>query len=508
MNADSPIQRVPFLKILPVAVAGILVADGAGVPLWVAVAVLGLSGAAAAVFHRKEFASWLAALSLFAFAACATILTATRDVMPRDEKVIAALHITDNPHVSGRWARATARVDKFRMAGEEGDEWRRLGEKVLIRFDTAHRVSVGDRIIAETYIRPVADSAYMGYLKLMRRRGYSASAWVYADSKTVVLPDRARTLTYYASRMQAAAAERIGRLRMSPDNLAVANAMSIGARQDFSPELLETYSLTGASHLLSVSGLHVGIAAMLVNALLWLLPVFRRGHLVKNMAAVAAVWGYAMLTGFSPPVIRAAMMFTGLQFAMFSSRGGGGLNGLLGTAAVMLLINPNYLFDVSFQLSFTAVLGIFLMYAPVYRRVRTERWWLDALWAVVLIGVAATVATAPLVSYYFGRIPLIGLIINPAVVLTANVVVFFSVLWVIAPIGFLSGLFSWIIGGAAGIQNAVVAFSSARTWAAAPVQLSGWQVLAVYLIFAAIFYVVRRYLTAERKPEYTVMDVN
>lgn len=501
---------MPFLRILPVIVLGILAANAVKVPLYVPVIVLAASMVAAVIFRRKEWSSWLVALALLAFSMCGTYLTATKDVMPKDEKVIAALHITDNPQVSGHWAKATARVDKFRLAetvseGAAKDAiWQKSGEKIVIRFDTAHHISVGDRIITEAYIRPVADSAYAGYMRLMRRRGYSASAWVYGNSETVILPDKARTPMYWASRMQAKANERMDRLRMKPDNLAVSKAMSIGARDELSPELRGTYSLTGASHLLAVSGLHVGIVAMLINALLWLLPVFRRGHLIKNIIAIAAVWLYAMLTGLSPSVLRAAMMFTGLQFALFSSQRGGGMNGLLGTAAVMLLINPNYLYDVSFQLSFMAVFGIFIIYGPLYGLVRTERKWLNAVWSVVLIGVAATIATAPLVSYYFGRIPVIGIFINPIVIITANIIVLFSMLWIIAPIGFLNGVFSWVIGGAAEAQNAVVGFSSSQTWASAAVQLSGWQVLFVYLTGAAILYLVWRQVFATRKPEYKV----
>lgn len=503
MRTDTNIS-MPFLRILPVIVLGILVANAVRIPLWTVGIVFATTFTAAVVFHRKEWGSWLVVLSLFFFAAGMTCLTATKDVMPKDAKVIAALHITDNPQTAGRWTRTTARIDKFRNADGEDSAWRKSGEKVIIRFDTARHVAVGDRVIAEAYIRPVADSTYTDYARLMRRRGYSAYAWVYSGSETVVLPDKARTPMYYAALMQAAVSERMDRLRMNPDNLAVAKAMTIGMRQNLSPELRDTYSLTGASHLLAVSGLHVGIVALLINALLRLLPVFRRGHLAKNIVAIVIIWLYAMLTGLSPSVVRAAMMFTGMQFALFSSQRHNSMNALLGTAAVMLLINPNYLYDVSFQLSFMAVLGIFVVYRPLYGLVRARWSWLNALWSVVLIGVAATLATAPLVSYYFGRIPLIGVIINPAVVLTAHVTVLFSLLWIIAPFGFLNGLLSWIIGGSAGVQNAVVRFSSSQAWASAAIQLSLWQVIFVYLIMAAILYLVWVQAFAPRKQEYFV----
>lgn len=495
---------MPFARILPVVVLGILAANAVTAPLWIIVVLFSASFLTAVAFRRSERSHIAVAAALLFFSMGITYVTATREIMPKGEKLVAALHIADNPQTSGRWTRATAVIDKYRLA-EGGDaEWKKSGEKVVVRFDTAHHISAGDRIITETRLGPVADSTYAGYLRLMNRRGYSASAWVYGNSNTVILPDKARTPMYYASRMQAAAEQRMDRLGMRPDNLATAKAMSIGARKSLSPELRETYSLTGASHLLAVSGLHVGIVAMLVNALLWLLPAVRRGHLVRNVIAIAVIWLYAMMTGFSPSVVRAALMFTGLQFALFSSRRGNGMNILLATATVMLLINPNYLYDVSFQLSFTAVFGIFLLYPPLFGLVKSRPGWLNAVWSVILIGVAATLATAPLVSFHFGRIPVIGIFINPAVILTAHVIVLFSLLWIIMPAAWLNGVFSWIIGGAAGVQNSIVGFSSAQKWASAAVQLSAAQVIFVYLAMGIALWLAWRQITTRPKKDFQV----
>src|SRR5699024_10392366 len=101
------------------------------------------------------------------------------------------------------------------------------------------------------------------------------------------------------------------------------------------------YGTTGASHLLAVSGLHVGIVAMLVNLLLWLLPAFRYGHVVKNAAAITVIGLYTLLTGLSPSAVRAALMFSGAQLALAASRRGNSANILLATASVMLLIRPD-----------------------------------------------------------------------------------------------------------------------------------------------------------------------
>jgi competence protein ComEC len=333
----------------------------------------------------------------------------------------------------------------------------------------------------------------------MWRRGYVASAWVGAVDSVVVLPDRARTPQVLAAHMKAAALERLERLTLGPAEFSVIKAITIGQRQNFDPALREAYSLSGAAHLLSVSGLHVGIVAMLANMFLSFLPALRRGHRIRNIAVVAMVWLYAMMTGLSAPALRAAMMFTGVQFAYFSSRRHEGMNGLLATATVMLLLNPNYLYDMSFQLSFAAVMGIFVMYRPLMAMVRSRWRALNAVWSVVMIGIAASVAIAPLVAYHFGYVSIIGIFLNPAVIITANIILMLGVAWIIAPVAWLNGIVSFTLNSAAWVQNTLVEFSASVWWASLRVDFALWQVLASYLLFAAIYWVVQRYFTPRKK---------
>ena len=239
---------------------------------------------------------------------------------------------------------------------------------------------------------------------------------------------------------------------------------------------------------------------MLVNLLLWLLPTFRYGHIIKNAAAITAIWLYTALTGLPPSAVRAAMMFTGAQLALAASRTGNSANILLATATVMLLINPNYLYDISFQLSFTAVAGIFLFYRPLYGLVHSRIKALNAFWAIFLVGLAASLATAPLVSYYFGRIPLIGIILNPLLILTANATVLLSLLWIIAPLPLLQGPFSAAIGAAAGLQNAVVGLAAEKSWASFPLRLEAWQVIALYAAVLAACLLLRGRKTKHNEP--------
>lgn len=139
---------------------------------------------------------------------------------------------------------------------------------------------------------------------------------------------------------------------------AVCRAMVTGDRSGITQELRTAYSRSGLSHLLAVSGLHTGIVFALINLMLWWLPLLHRGHLVRNLLATVCIWLFVAAAGFPPSAVRAAVMCTMLQFALASASEYVALNALAAAGFGMLLWNPAWLGDISFQLSFIAVAAI------------------------------------------------------------------------------------------------------------------------------------------------------
>jgi competence protein ComEC len=222
--------------------------------------------------------------------------------------------------------------------------------------------------------------------------------------------------------------------------------------------------------------------------LLYLLPLARRGHIAKNILAVVAIWFYAALTGLSPSATRAAFMFTGAQVALASSRTRSGTNIMCATAVVMLAVKPGLVFDISFQLSFVAVAGIMAWFPVLYRLVASRWRLLNALWGTLLVGAVASVATMPLVSYTFGVFSPVGIVLNPLVITTAYLTVGGSLLWIALPVGWLAGLFRWVVAGPAWLQNRVVELVAGVPGAAVEWTMPLWAVFAVYgamIIFTA-----------------------
>ena len=162
------------------------------------------------------------------------------------------------------------------------------------------------------------------------------------------------------------------------------------------------------------------------------------------------------------------------------------VNALCGALAVMLIANPNNLYDISFQLSAVAVAGILVGYGPLMERMRTR--WRVANWVlgVVIVGLCSTLATLPLVANTFGVVSLVGVVLNPIVMLTANVIVLGSIVWVLLPVGALHGVVGAIVGGAAELQNRCVEVVAGWPWSAAQVEVPTWLTIGCYLLAAAL----------------------
>ena len=178
-------------------------------------------------------------------------------------------------------------------------------------------------------------------------------------------------------------------------------------------DIVETYSVSGASHVLALSGLHIGFLYALL--LFVLRPLWRRWRRLKPLLLLLLVLflvSFAFFTGLSSSVVRSVVMFSLLAFAGLQPEKPLTLNTLAATAFLMLLCKPIWLFDVGFQLSFMAVLGIFLFYPLIDSLFVVRNKIVAYLWNIISLSLAAQLATLPLILYYFGTFPVYFLLSN------------------------------------------------------------------------------------------------
>ena len=188
------------------------------------------------------------------------------------------------------------------------------------------------------------------------------------------------------------------------ENLAVAKAIILGDKSMLDSETKNSFSATGAMHVLAVSGLHIGL---ILQILMEVAKFFSRFISRKKaiLSILVLLWIYSILTGFSPSVIRSIFMFTILVLAQFFGKEQNNINSLFFSAFVLLLFQPMFLFDIGFQLSYLAMVGIYTLYLPIESWYQPKNKIIKYFWQGTAVGFAAQCMTVPLTLYYFHQFP-------------------------------------------------------------------------------------------------------
>ena len=225
-----------------------------------------------------------------------------------------------------------------------------------------------------------------------------------------------------------------------------------------------------------------------------------RGHRLGNLLVIIALWLFAFASGASPSVLRAATMFSVVQLAYFTSSRYASLNALMATIFLLLIYRPDYLYDLSFQLSVVAVVGIVVWAVPIVRNMRCKSAVVRIVLSSFAVGVVATLWTMPLISHYFNNLPLIGVLVTPLLLPVAYIIVGFGVIALALP-SVVAVPFIVVAEWAARVQNWVVVLASKPWWAGVEYRLDEGEVFAIYALYAIITVVM---WSVERKKVITL----
>lgn len=192
----------------------------------------------------------------------------------------------------------------------------------------------------------------------------------------------------------------------------IIQALILGQRKDISKEMYGEYIAAGALHILAVSGLHVGILFLILSWLFKPLEYLKFGKQAKSVLLLLFLWGFAILAGLSPSVVRAVTMFSFFGLAGMLDRPTNSFNTLFLSFFTLLVINPNWLYHVGFQLSYLAVFFILWIQPELYKSY-IPKFYLDKLfWGIITVTLAAQIGIAPLSLYYFHQFPGLFFITN------------------------------------------------------------------------------------------------
>jgi len=198
----------------------------------------------------------------------------------------------------------------------------------------------------------------------------------------------------------------------SKDQMDIIQALLLGQKQNIDPETYKSFSKAGVVHILAVSGLHVGIILLILQFITKGFLRIKYGRLIRQILVLIGIWCFATLAGFTPSVLRAAVMFSFLSLALNYKRKTSAINTLALSAIFLIIIDPYFIYQVGFQLSYLAVLSIVTL-QPRFSQLYQPRFYLDRkVWEILTVTVTAQLGVLPLSLYYFHQFPGLFIVSN------------------------------------------------------------------------------------------------
>lgn len=442
------LHKYPFFRLAVPWMLGIYCgdrfSDSFSEPLWGFLACI-LWSCLSFLFYFSERYSWRwcfgVSLSLFCLAGGwlsvnLQLKTAAETEFPKEE-VVYRLRVNDFPEVRER----TFLCRVWLKERHDSLGIHPVNKQAILYFQRdslSSRLQMGEELWVRSRISPPVSARNFDefdYARYLIRKGISGTGFVASGhwqfSECRKEKEGIATVLYRLAASYRTQIENLyRRLGIEGDEQAVLSALTLGDKTDLSESVRESYSVAGVSHVLALSGLHIGLLYALAFFLLRpLLLGGQSGRVLRSLLLILLLWLFAFFTGLSPSVVRSAAMFSIWALADLCGRQSFSLNTLALTAWLMLLVRPVWLFDVGFQLSFAAVLSILLFQPFLYRLCPVRHRAGTYLWGLVSVSVAAQLGTAPLVLFYFSRfsthflltnllvVPLVTLILYAAVVL-------------------------------------------------------------------------------------------
>jgi len=274
----------------------------------------------------------------------------------------------------------------------------------------------------------------------------------------------------------------------SEQEYGMASALVLGVKHHLDEDLKQAYTNAGVTHVLAVSGMHVGIIYMILVFLLGKIRRLPHGKLYFVSLVLLILWMYAFVTGLSGSVLRAVMMFSMVVIAQNLQRNSNIFNTLAVSLFFLLCWNPFLLMDVGLQLSYLAVLGIVYLFPKMYVVYQPKNYLTDWMWKTVVVSVAAQLFTLPITLYHFHQYPTYGIVANLLIIPLGNVVLVAGLaLVVLSAVPYVGEVLGWVLEKTIWATNKIVFQVENLDYATTSFVLDFKEAIALSLFLVGIF---------------------
>ncbi|RTE54963.1 ComEC family competence protein [Arenibacter aquaticus] len=287
----------------------------------------------------------------------------------------------------------------------------RVSGKILLSMapDTANtQLKVDDELMVFSTATPIKaplNPHQFNYKKYLSHLGIEHQLYLSPDN-SFITPNTSRSIFGVAAQLRQHIIKKLKKAAFGKEELGVIQALLLGQRHDISPATNTDYKDAGAYHILALSGLHIGILLGLLHFLLSPLEFLPKGRTIKLAVIVLLLWGFAILAGLSPSILRAVTMFSFVAYALYLNRPTSHFNILaLSLFFILLLLDPLLLFQVGFQLSYAAVFAIVLIFPLLQKLWAPKNYIIKKSWELLSVSLAAQLGVFPISLFYFHQFP-------------------------------------------------------------------------------------------------------
>jgi competence protein ComEC len=439
-------KRTPFIRLIIPLLAGILIQFTFTLGFFPLLAIVGFIALLLFAFYLTPFYAkytfrWVPGVAInLALIVAGALLVYKQDISNKQNWIgnyntdtVPLLITLQEPLVEkAKTFKAEASVEAVMI----DNEWKEATGKILVYFskDNILKLDYGSQVILYKPLQEIKNSGNPGsfdYRKYNAFKGVFHQVFLKANEYVVTNTTNENEIKKWLFGVRFWVIQKLKKYIKGEREAAVAEALLIGYRDDLDKDLVQAYSNTGVVHIIAISGLHLG---MIYMALVWLMTPFKRKkwiRWIRPLVILTVLWVFTLLAGGVPSILRSAVMFSFIVLGETLNRKSSIYNTLASSAFVMLCINPYYLFDIGFQLSYAAVVSIIAFQKTIYNWAYIQNKILNFFWKLTSVTLAAQILTVPIIFYAFHQFPTMFILTNIVVVPLSSGILFGELILVI-----------------------------------------------------------------------------
>ncbi len=374
--------------------------------------------------------------------------------MARETQYITGV-VEDMPVVTEKYIKVPFQITSIK----NNSEWHRANGKTIIylKNNGATDLAIGNTLLLKAklaYVNAPQNPDEFDYKTFLEEKNIFHV--IYAKPEELCLMNEEQegfSLMRFGARIKAKVVSALRHSGLSQEAFSICSALLVGYDDEIDSTVMQSFSHSGTLHILSVSGMHTGV---LFAILMWIfakVDKYERYEKLKCFFVILSLLLFVIITGFSPSVLRAALMLTLVILGKTFYKNGNSYNTLLLSAFILLLFNPYLIKDVGFLLSYFAVFGIMYFYPTLHKIYAFENPILQWLWSGALVSVAATLFTLPITLYFFHQFP-VWFILSNAIIIPISMVLMVGAIALVClgKIAVINSLLVFLINGATSIM--------------------------------------------------------